>query len=266
VPVHLHRRFSPFLALRLLNVGRDAVFHFSPLQARLCILARSWSKLSFHGCAHLCVIGSASIDNATVQGFCSKGLDVLRNYGLTEAGPYVLSRLTSAEDFESLDLEHMGEISPGLEERYLPLFDQAFRLQLRRDAVFAGYWNGTARSASDWFDTGDILSLADDGRRKLYLGRERDRWELEGQTVFSDCLERSLLENFPGIAECRVDGPRAGETLTVVACGKGAEPAVVAIPSVVRNSTGLRNLPVHVKLQDRLARTRSGKILRSADQ
>lgn len=73
-----------------------------------------------------------------------------------------------------------------------------------------------ARFSGDWFLTGDVVSIADDGA-VTYLGREDDQMNAGGYRVSPAEVEAAMM-SFPGISEAAVTEVEVKPGVSVIAC------------------------------------------------
>ncbi|OGV52670.1 MAG: hypothetical protein A2X49_16490 [Lentisphaerae bacterium GWF2_52_8] len=88
------------------------------------------------------------------------------------------------------------------------------RILLRGGGMFSGYFSPFERRGDglEWFDTGDIGSIADDGRLRI-VGRAKQVIIFAGMKVFPGEVE-NVIRSFPGVADAILYGeldPRHGE-------------------------------------------------------
>jgi len=147
-----------------------------------------------------CCSGGAALPNHTFDFFQKQALAILQGYGLTETAP-VLTMST---------VEHCkrGMVGP-------PLVDVSIRIAAdgeilaRGPNIMLGYWNDEAATADaivdDWFHTGDLGELDDDGYLKI-TGRKKELIvTATGKNIAPSLLE-SLLCRDPLIEQAMVLG------------------------------------------------------------
>jgi malonyl-CoA/methylmalonyl-CoA synthetase len=128
--------------------------------------------------------------------------------------------------------------------------DAVGKVQVKGPNVFAGYWQQPEKTAAEmtadgYFRTGDIGSMAADGRLTL-VGRSSDMIISGGYNVYPKEVEL-LLDEVPGVAETAVVGlphPDLGE-------------GVVAF--VVASDPGLTEIDLRDALNERIARFKQPK-------
>ncbi len=121
---------------------------------------------------------------------------VMNGYGLTEAMGF--STFTSADDTAEIIAETVGRFDPCIEWRI-----EQGELQLRGDWLFAGYFRrpeatAEAFTVDGWFRTGDVASVAEDGRVRL-VGRLKEMFKSGGYNVYPLEVEK-VLEGLDRVA------------------------------------------------------------------
>jgi len=134
--------------------------------------------------------------------------------------------------------------------------------------VTQGYWNDPEKTASaffgDWFRTGDIGYLDDDGF--LYLtDRKKDMIVSGGENIASSEVERVIYE-MPEVREVAVIGlpdQRWGEKpVAIVVLADHANLAMPDLTDHCRTRLAGFKIPKQLFIRDSLPRNPSGKILK----
>jgi acyl-[acyl-carrier-protein]-phospholipid O-acyltransferase/long-chain-fatty-acid--[acyl-carrier-protein] ligase len=147
------------------------------------------------------------------------GLEIFEGYGATEAAPVIAANT----------LDHhrdgaVGKLMPGLDVRLEPVtgIDHGGRLYVRGPNVMAGYMRhekpGVIEAPADgWHDTGDIVTIDDDGF-VFIRGRAKRFAKIGGEMVSLAAVEAYCSEVWPDNANAvaAVTHPRKGETLVLV--------------------------------------------------
>ena len=161
----------------------------------------------------LFVSGSAPLLEATFREFEARtGHRILERYGMTEAGmicsnPYDGERIPGTVGFPL----------PGVEAR---IRDEV--LEIRGPSLFKGYWRNPEQTAEDmrpsgWFVTGDIATMADNGRISI-VGRAKDLIIAGGLNIYPREIELAI-DAIPGVGESAVIGvphPDLGEAVVAI--------------------------------------------------
>lgn len=227
IPVRFHRRFDADAViddLRSTSVFMGVPTHY----ARLC----ASNRLTPERCSgmRLFTCGSAPLSEAAFDDFTQRtGHRICERYGMSETGitvsnPYDGDRVAGS----------IGYPLPGVEARVvddqgeeLPRNDVGV-LAVRSPQVMREYWRrpdatAAAHTPDGWFLTGDIASMANDGRITLQ-GRASDMIITGGENVYPKEIE-AILDTIDGITESAVIGvahPDLGEqVIAVLVCDPG---------------------------------------------
>lgn len=147
------------------------------------------------------------------------GVRLLEGYGATECSPAVSVNVPAAPR-----LGTVGRLLPGMELRLEPVegVAEGGRLFVRGPNVMRGYLNPDAdakfQALGGWYDTGDIVSVDDDGFLTI-RGRLKRFAKVSGEMVSLTAVEDALAGAFPQFdARCEVaviarPDPDKGEVL-----------------------------------------------------
>ena len=146
------------------------------------------------------ISGSSRLDSRLTQFFFGCGVLVYEGYGLTE---------TSAAATVNPPLEprpgSVGLPIPGGSVR----IDEDGEVLLKGPVLFSGYWRNLEATAGsmhgDWFTTGDLGSLDDDGYLTI-TGRKKDILITSGGKNVSPSLLEDRLRSRPPVGQCMVVG------------------------------------------------------------
>jgi malonyl-CoA/methylmalonyl-CoA synthetase len=209
------------------------------------------------GSLRLCVSGSAPLAADLWHRFAADGVVVLERYGMTE------TLLTLSNPLE-------GERRPGSVGLPLPGVQAALHgvdeqgigeLFVRGPSLCRGYWGRRDFATDDWFATGDLVSLADDGYVSI-RGRRTELIITGGHNVYPAEVE-AVLARHPGVVEIAVVGlPSAEWGETVVAYVVG-DPDLVSLRELAAAELAPFKCPREVRLIDALPRNALGKVVRS---
>ena len=209
----------------------------------------------------LFISGSAPLLEATFAQFEAKtGHRILERYGMTEAGmicsnPYDGERIPGT----------VGYPLPGVEAR---IRDEV--LEIRGPNLFKGYWRNPEKTAEEmrpdgWFITGDIATMADDGRLAI-VGRAKDLIIAGGLNIYPKEVELAL-DAVPGVAESAVIGvphPDLGEAAVAIVVRDDAALGEAAILAAVAGTLARFKQPRRILFAEALPRNAMGKVGKAA--
>ncbi len=205
----------------------------------------------------LCVSGSAPLAPDLWRRLAGAGVDVLERYGMTE------TLLTLSNPL-------VGERRPGSVGRPLPGVEAALdatdengvgELLVRGASVCRGYWGRDPFPDADWFATGDLVSVADDGYVTV-RGRRTELIITGGHNVYPAEVE-AVLSRLPGVIEVAVVGqPSAEWGETVVAYVVG-DADLARLHELAAAELAPFKCPREVRRIDVLPRNALGKVVRS---
>lgn len=161
----------------------------------------------FGGSVGFIVCGGAKLASELNWKWEALGFPVVEGYGATEASPVIACAPPPRREPGTV-----GPPLPGVEVKLAPDGE----ILARGRNVSPGYFRNpsatTAAFSDGWYRTGDLGSLAPDGRNHLrILGRKKDLIVLpDGQNVYPQDVEEALL-HVEGIRECAVVGVSNGE-------------------------------------------------------
>jgi malonyl-CoA/methylmalonyl-CoA synthetase len=214
-------------------------------------------EASVLGVLRLCVSGSAPLAPDLWHQLAGDGVVVLERYGMTE------TLLTLSNPL-------VGERRPGSVGLPLPGVEAALdgvdesgigELLVRGPSVCSGYWGRDAFAAADWFATGDLVSVSDDGYVSI-RGRRTELIITGGHNVYPAEVEE-VLARHPGVLEVAVVGlPSAEWGETVVAYVVG-DPDPVSLQELAVAELAPFKRPRQMRLIDALPRNALGKVVRS---
>jgi long-chain acyl-CoA synthetase len=162
------------------------------------------------------------------------GVGFLCSYGMTEA---MMVAFNPVDDPQHWRLDSPGYATDGTELRLAARGE----LEVRGPSVAVGYAGLDSPDflADNWFRTGDLATIADDGRLRI-VDRVKDMLKVSGFQVAPTEVEQTLLDH-PDVNEVAVVG--RSDTRT----GEAAAAFVVAQP------TGLTSDDLHEWVSSRLA-------------
>lgn len=191
----------------------NRVAPFLPIFARRLLFANVHKQMG--GKLKFALSGGARLEPALARKWENLGVRVLEGYGTTEASPVI--------SFNSLDRQVPGSVGKVLSGQEVRIATDG-EVLVKGPNVTSGYWRNEESTKSlfdgDWYKTGDLGHLDDDGF--LFLrGRKKDLIVLaNGQNVYAEDIE-SMLTSHPavkegvvlGIQEARSGGERVHAVL-----------------------------------------------------
>ena len=268
IPVRFHRRFDPASAIADFAFG--TVFMGVPTHySRLC----SSGRLTPAAAAgmRLFTCGSAPLTETAFDEFAElSGHRICERYGMSETGitisnPYDGDRIAGT----------VGYVLPGVEARIVDEtgvevpHNAVGVVAIRSRQVMREYWGrpeATADSyiADGWFVTGDVGSMAADGRITLQ-GRASDMIISGGENVYPKEIEL-VLDDIDGITESAVIGvPDAdfGERVVAVLVCEAGPVDEATIRSHLDGTLARFKHPRRLEYVDTLPRNAMGKVQKS---
>ena len=154
------------------------------------------------GRARLFISGGAPLGNELAAWYADIGIRIDEGYGLTETSPVIAVNVPSEHR-----LGTVGKILDNLEVRIA----SDGEVLVRGPSVFKGYWNMPEETAAafeeDWFKTGDIGQIDDDGFLSI-TDRKKDLIKTSGgKFIAPQPIENSLKANM-FVGEAAVVGDR----------------------------------------------------------
>jgi malonyl-CoA/methylmalonyl-CoA synthetase len=219
-------------------------------------LART-GEVAALGCLRLCVSGSAPLAADLWHALDGEGVKVLERYGMTET----LLTLSNPLD---------GERRPGSVGVPLPGVDAAVddvddagvgELLVRGPSLCRGYWGRARSRPGDWFATGDLVSVADDGYVTV-RGRQSDMIITGGHNVYPAEVE-DVLARHPGVAEVAVVGLPSEEWGEIVVAYVVGEVDHADLGEWAAAELAPFKCPREVRVLPALPRNALGKVVRS---
>ena len=163
----------------------------------------------FGGHLRIVVSGGAALDQTLGEKWHLLGVSVLQGYGATEASPVISCHSLTEARFDTV-----GRPVPGVEVR----LSDAGEIQVRGANITQGYWRAPEQTAAafdgDWYRTGDIGFIDDDGHVHI-RGRIKEMIVLaNGQNVFPEDIE-AVLHGMEALTDATVVGLAQGQDTQV---------------------------------------------------
>lgn len=227
------------------------------------------------------VVGGSAAPRAMIAAFEEMGIDVNQAWGMTEMSP-IGTRGQLPAWLQDAPFDERVEAKTGAGRRLfgvefkivddagnpLPHDGQATgELFVRGNTVIRGYYNNheatdAAFDAEGWFGTGDVATLAPDGRL-VVRDRAKDLIKSGGEWISSIDLENTA-HSHPGIAACAVIAvahPKWDERPVLVAVAAGEpRPTLADIHAHMAPHFARWQLPDDILFVDELPLTATGKV------
>ena len=225
-------------------------------------------------------VGEPLNPEAVVWGQEAFGLPILDNWWQTETGGIMIANLRDQE----IRPGSMGRALPGIEARIVhrrddggvdvidePGVEGELALRAGWPSMMRGYLDRPERYAEcfrdDWYLTEDLARCDEDGYF-WFLGRADDMIKTAGHRIGPFEIESVLMEH-PAVAEAAAIGtphPTAGEIVKAFVELKVGFEATKALErellAMSRKRLGPVSAPREIEIEERLPKTRSGKIMR----
>jgi acyl-[acyl-carrier-protein]-phospholipid O-acyltransferase/long-chain-fatty-acid--[acyl-carrier-protein] ligase len=228
----------------------------------LAAYARTANAYDFRSLRYV-VAGAEPVKATTRAVYLEKfGLRLLEGYGVTETGPVLALNTPMFNRFGTV-----GRMLPGIELRLEPVpgIDHGGRLQVRGPNVMLGYLRadrpGVVEPPEDgWHDTGDIVTIDDDGFLSI-KGRAKRFAKLGGEMVSLAASETLAHELWPEAlsAAAAVPDARKGERIVLLTEQTGADRSELLAHARANGATELM-VPAEVRVVEAVPVLGSGKI------
>ncbi|KJC40771.1 acyl-CoA synthetase [Bradyrhizobium sp. LTSP885] len=268
----IHRTFEPEPALAAIERDRLSAAWFAPVMTTALLTCPNRSRYDVSS-LKWAIGGGEKTPEARIRAFSDyfRSARYIDAYGLTES--------CGGDTFmePGREIEKIGSTGRAIAHVEIEIRDDAGKrlpagqngeICLRGPKVTQGYWKDPEKTASaffgDWFRTGDIGYLDDDGF--LYLtDRKKDMIISGGENIASSEVERVIYE-MPGVREVAVIGlpdDRWGEKpVAVVVLADDARLDLSALTDHCRIRLAGFKIPKQLIIRDSLPRNPSGKVLK----
>jgi long-chain acyl-CoA synthetase len=164
------------------------------------------------------ISGGAPLGARLGHFFRGVGITVQEGYGLTETSPAACANVVGATKIGSV-----GRPFPGVSIR---VADDG-EVLIKGDLVFQGYWNNPDATAEvlhdDWFATGDLGELDDDGFLTI-TGRKKELIVTAGGKNVAPAVLEDRVRAHPLVSQCLVVGDRQPFVAALVTIDEDAWP------------------------------------------
>lgn len=214
------------------------------------------------------IVGGEAVPPTLVESAAVRGIEVLQDYGSTEAGPVtIMSSEDTLSKTGSCGKPHFHtEVRVVNDQGADVAPDEIGEIAVRARHIMKGYWNrphSTSEVLRDgWFYTGDLATVDTDGF--LYIkDRKRDMIISGGENIYPAEVERVLMSH-PDIKEAAVIGQRSekwGETpVAIVVLKDGMEMTPESLISFCCDKIARYKIPRTIEFVGELPRTVTGKV------
>ncbi|MVT67209.1 AMP-binding protein [Bradyrhizobium pachyrhizi] len=268
----VHRTFEPEPALAAIEREKLNAAWFAPVMTTALLTCPNRERYDVSS-LQWAIGGGEKTPEVRIRAFSDyfKNARYIDAYGLTES--------CGGDTFMDAgrEIEKIGSTGRAIAHVEIEIRDDAGKrlpagqngeICLRGPKVTQGYWKDPEKTASaffgDWFRTGDVGYLDDDGF--LYLtDRKKDMIISGGENIASSEIERVIYE-MPEVREVAVIGlPDARWGEKPVAIVVLADDAKLDLPSLTdhcRTRLAGFNVPRQLVIRDSLPRNPSGKVLK----
>ncbi|MBR0754819.1 AMP-binding protein [Bradyrhizobium jicamae] len=268
----IHRNFEPEPALAAIEREKLNAAWFAPVMTTALLTCPNRTSYDVSS-LKWAIGGGEKTPELRIRAFS----DYFRNARYIDA--YGLTESCGGDTFMEAgrEIEKIGSTGRAIAHVEIDIRDDAGKrlpagtngeICLRGPKITQGYWKDPEKTASaffgDWFRTGDVGYLDDDGF--LYLtDRKKDMIVSGGENIASSEVERVIYE-MPEVREVAVIGlrdPRWGETpVAIVVLSDHASLALPALIDHCRTRLASFKIPKQLIIRDSLPRNPSGKVLK----
>jgi len=165
------------------------------------------------------ITGAERVKEETRRLWAPFGTTILEGYGCTECAPVLACNTPTMTKNGTV-----GRLLPGINWRLEPVpgIEEGGRLMVQGPNVMAGYMHADAPGevrppAEGWHDTGDIVTMDDDGCITI-KGRAKRFAKIAGEMVSLAAIETVAADLWPGVNHVAValPDPRKGEQIVLV--------------------------------------------------
>ncbi len=203
VTMKWNKNFNPNDIIRELSRGGITSFHTQPTMWTLLLSQPAFDFIDFSGLTKVIVSGSLCSVELAQRIEKRLGCKVLNAYGLIEATGVV--SVTRLNDPPEIRHGSVGETIQGVDFRIvdedrMDVAEGEIGELAVRGYLMKGYYNNPKKTAEvidkdGWLYTGDLATLADDGKSIKIVGRCKDMLIRGGFNVYPIDIEECLLKN-----------------------------------------------------------------------
>jgi acyl-[acyl-carrier-protein]-phospholipid O-acyltransferase / long-chain-fatty-acid--[acyl-carrier-protein] ligase len=255
-PSPLHYRIVPEL---IYDVGATIMFGTNTFLANYARFAHPYD---FY-CLRYVFAGAEKLDDATKKIWSEKyGVRILEGYGATETAPALTSNTAMHNKSGSV-----GRLMPGLQHRLETVegIADGKKLLVKGPNVMKGYLlhdapGQIAPPQDGWYDTGDIVSIDDEGFVHI-KGRAKRFAKIGGEMVSLGAVENYLADLWPKDTHAVIAVPdaRKGEKLILFTTKKNGEKSEISAYAKKHGISEL-SVPKDIRNIDKLPILGTGKV------
>ncbi|MEX1038209.1 MAG: AMP-binding protein [Acidimicrobiia bacterium] len=198
------------------------------------------------------LVGGGPIPPGLLEEAWGRGIPALPTYGMTETCAQLATLKPGSP------LAYRVDPLPGVEVR----IESDGRVALRGPQVFGGYLGEEPRDSDDWFVTGDLGELDDDGSLRI-LGRADDVIVTGGENVDPAAVE-VVLSGLMGVDGVMVVGVSSAEWGNEVVCLYAGTVSEAELNTVARDRLEAHQVPKQWIKVEQIPTTSLGKPDRAA--
>jgi fatty-acyl-CoA synthase len=274
--VELMPKVEPGLVLARVSTARITSFSAVPTMLQMMCEHPSWEAADLSSLT-LVQYGGSPVQERVARAWLDRGVRLIQGYGMTEASPgvYMATHDGTVAHPTAVGVPHFfTDVALLRDGRPEPVGGEPAELVVRGPHVFTGYWNrpeesdaafvDTQDGRAEWFRTGDVLRVDDDGWAKV-VDRVKDLYISGGENVYPAEVE-AVAVRLDGVANCAVVGVadrRWGEVgAAYVQVREGASLAEADLRAHLEANLARYKVPTYIELVPELPRNATGKIRR----
>ncbi|MDD7964785.1 acyl-CoA synthetase [Actinomycetospora lemnae] len=264
-------RFDPGAVLA--RIGEAGITSFSavPTMLQMMVEDPGWEAAEL-GTLHTVLYGGSPVQERVARAWLERGVRLQQGYGMTEASPGVCMVPREGDPGRpvSVGVPHFFTDTAMLRDGVRDgLPGEPAELLVRGPHVFGGYWERPAESAAafvdgDWFRTGDVLRVDDDGWADV-VDRVKDVIISGGENIYPAEVEAVLVarDEVADAAVVGVPDERWGEVgAAYVQLRPGRALDEDALRAHLEAHLARYKIPKYLVAVDALPRNATGKIRR----